>query len=190
MEQILHKMELGFNKIEDSQSVSPESTRNYTKQQKTETDQQKEKPKPQPLIRKPMAVSGNQPEGEATLCGLWPSVLSGLQPSLEIPTHSSYSSWPRLNSRALVSVELPSSSPVWTNQFSLVNSRGFALMSLRLWVARSFPPGLLPSPTPCSQSSVLLADRPPPRVSLCWSLCKHRCGEPHLCHGVRTSSQQ
>ena len=188
MEQILHKMELGFNKIEDSQSVSPESTRNYTKQQKTETDQQKEKPKPQPLIRKPMAVSGNQPEGEATLCGLWPSVLSGLQPSLEIPTHSSYSSWPRLNSRALTSVELPSSSPVWTNQFSLVNSRGFALMSLRLWVARSFPPGLLPPPTLCSQSSVLLAD--PPWVSLCWSLCKHRCGEPHLCHGVRTSSQQ
>lgn len=63
-------MELGFNKIEDSQSVSPESTRNYTKQQKTETDQQKEKPKPQPLLRKPMAVSGNQPEGEVILCGL------------------------------------------------------------------------------------------------------------------------
>ena len=46
MEQMLHKMEYGFNKIEDSQSVSPESTRNYTKQWKTETDQEKEKPNP------------------------------------------------------------------------------------------------------------------------------------------------
>lgn len=70
MEQILHKMEHGFNKIEDSQSVSPESTRNYTKQQKTETDQEKEKPNSQSHLRKPTAVNGNPPEGEGTLCGL------------------------------------------------------------------------------------------------------------------------
>ena len=57
MEQMLHKMEYGFNKIEDSQSVSPESTRNYTKQRKTETDQEKEKPKP-PAVETRLRVRG------------------------------------------------------------------------------------------------------------------------------------